>query len=355
MLEAKKKSAPEQLAKVVAAAETSDHTRRIAESLINADRSAVILGVLAETLPGYADLRALSIAIADAAGATPGCLTHGANSAGAWLTGFVPYRRTGKDSATQPGMTAVDMFKNPLSVYLLLNLEAELDAWNSKQAVSALRAAKTTVVLTSFVSHAMKDYADVLLPVGNFGETAGSFVNLEGTLQTFAGASQPFAESRPAWKVLRVIGNALDLEGFEYLSQQDVLQDALREIGEIKIEPMKLPQRTVAVNGNGKGHGMVRVSSFGLYSGDMLVRRAEPLQATRDGKNARRVCLSLEDAERIGVRDEDHVLLKADGVSVKFPVRVDEHLVTGNIWTTAGYEESTNFDGRYGEVQVERA
>ncbi|MEE8119222.1 MAG: NADH-quinone oxidoreductase subunit NuoG [Gammaproteobacteria bacterium] len=354
VLEVAQKSAPKTLELTLAKAETSDSSKRIAESLVKADRSAVILGVLAESLPDYANLRAISTAIADAVGAVPGCLTHGSNSAGGWLTGAVPHRDAGGGTTENSGMTAGEMFTKPLDVYLLLNLEAELDAWNGKQAVSALRSANSTIVLTTFVTDAMKDYADVLLPIGGFGETAGSFINLEGKVQSFTGASEPFAESRPAWKVLRVIGNALDLDGFDFLSQEEVLQAALDAIGEFKTERPKIPVRDISVNGKDNSNGMYRMSGFGLYSGDMLVRRALPLQATRDASDARKVSLSREDADRIGVRDNDKVLLKSGGVSVKFSVRVDDNQVTGNVWVTSGYDEGTNFDGRFGEVQVER-
>jgi NADH-quinone oxidoreductase subunit G len=82
------------------------------------------------------------------------------------------------------------------------------------------------VVLTPFKSQAMLDYAAVLLPVSPFSETSGTFVNTEGRVQSFFAAAKPLGEARPAWKVLRVLGNLLEQAGFDYNSSEDVRAEA---------------------------------------------------------------------------------------------------------------------------------
>jgi NADH-quinone oxidoreductase subunit G len=101
------------------------------------------------------------------------------------------------------------MFAQPRQAYLLHGVEADLDCHHPQQAVAALKAAALVVMLTPFADGAARDYADVLLPVAPFTETSGSFVNTEGRLQSFTGVVRPLGDSRPAWKVLRVLGNLL--------------------------------------------------------------------------------------------------------------------------------------------------
>ena len=65
--------------------------------------------------------------------------------------------------------------------------------------------------------------SDVLLPIAPFTETSGSFVNAEGRVQGFHAVVKPLGETRPAWKVLRVLANLLGVPGFDFESSTDVL------------------------------------------------------------------------------------------------------------------------------------
>ncbi|MEO7774664.1 MAG: NADH-quinone oxidoreductase subunit NuoG, partial [Steroidobacteraceae bacterium] len=194
-------------------ARPGDAHRAIAAALKSGTRRAIWLGALALRHPDYSGLLARASALAQATGARLGVLAEGANAAGAWLAGAVP------DGV---GRNARQMFETGLPGYLLLNLEPWADSVYGSAALKSLRGAKSVVAITPYASEQLKEIATVLLPMGSFAETSGTYVNLEGIWQSFAGAAQPVGESRPGWKVLRVLANHLDLNGFEYQSSEEV-------------------------------------------------------------------------------------------------------------------------------------
>ncbi|RAG59943.1 hypothetical protein DN536_40305, partial [Burkholderia multivorans] len=67
--------------------------------------------------------------------------------------------------------------------------------------------------------------------IAPFTETDGTVVNAEGTVQSFNGVVRPLGETRPAWKVLRVLGSLLGLPNFEYETAEEVRLAALGEAG----------------------------------------------------------------------------------------------------------------------------
>ena len=177
----------------------------IAASLLCGERKAVLLGNAAAQHPQAGGAAGAGQWIAAQTGATVGFLGEAANTVGAQLVGAMP---------GAGGLNAGQMLAQPLQGLLLLDVEPVLDAADAAAARAALRAAEMVVALTSFKDAAVEN-ADVLLPIAPFTETAGSFVNAEGRAQSFHGVVKPLGETRPAWKVLRVLGNLLGLPGFE--------------------------------------------------------------------------------------------------------------------------------------------
>jgi NADH-quinone oxidoreductase subunit G len=152
------------------------------------------------------------------------------------------------------------------------------------KALDSLRAARFVVAATPFVSDELKSVAHVLLPIGTFAETSGTYVNLDGQWQSFTGAAQPVGESRPGWKVLRVLGNLLGLEGFDALSSEDV-RNALRQLVERNARPLAAVPGSVAAIVDGP----VAVTDLPMYQVDAIVRRATALQRTREARAYRKV------------------------------------------------------------------
>ena len=190
--------------------------KRIAQALRNAERAAVLVGPLVNSHPEASRLRALAAYVAESSGASYGSLSDGANAAGAWLAGVLPHRGPGGKSAPAAGLAAAEMLAAKLSAYLTLGIEPELDCADGAQALSALGAAECVVSLTAFRTEAMMEYAHVLLPTAPFAETSGTYVNMEGAWQSMTGAVTPPGEARPAWKILRVLGNLFRARGLRF-------------------------------------------------------------------------------------------------------------------------------------------
>ncbi|MCX7037499.1 MAG: NADH-quinone oxidoreductase subunit NuoG [Proteobacteria bacterium] len=248
---------------------TAEHLQ-VVDSLKSKERKAIWLGALAQRHPAFGALRGLAAELAALTGATLGILAEGANAAGAHLAGAVP------DAGA---LNAGQMLTSSLHSYVLLGVEPQADSL-SASAAAAMAGARFVVALTPYASDELKAVATVMLPIGSFAETSGTYVSLEGRWQSFGGAAQPVGESRPAWKVLRVLGNLLGLQGFAQSTSEEVLAEA-RAAADGAV-PQAVPQ--------GGGVAAIAadaaVTDVPLYQIDALVRRAPALQATRDGMQA---------------------------------------------------------------------
>jgi NADH-quinone oxidoreductase subunit G len=275
---------PEQLATVVRGATVTDAHRGAVQALLTGTRRAVWLGALAGRHPAFADLRALAAALARLTGASFGRISEGANAAGAYLAGAVPHRTAGAKPLTQPGLAAREMWAKPLRAYVLFGgVEPGIDTLDP-EAQRTLAQAEFVVAITPFASEEVKRIAHVLLPIGTFAETSGTYVNCEGIWQSQAGAATPVGAARPGWKVLRVLGNLLNLPRFEYLSSEEVLAE-LRAACEGLAPAIYAGTHGVQPPGNGARLAPpVTVADVPMYQVDALVRRAVSLQRTRDGR-----------------------------------------------------------------------
>ncbi|HEX6929941.1 MAG TPA: NADH-quinone oxidoreductase subunit NuoG [Gammaproteobacteria bacterium] len=341
------KTLPANLKKLLAGVKASEAMQNAAQQLLDGTECAVILGDLAESHPQFADLKALAAAIAEMSGASFGLLAGGANSAGGWLAGAIP---------SEDGLNARDMFAKPRKAYLLLGVEPEMDCWDGAETLKALRQADKVVVLTSFVTDTMKAYADVLLPIGTLGETAGSYINAEGTWQSFGGASKPVGEVRPAWKVLRVLGNLLNVADFDYMAPTDVTEAARAAIVERGGEPVaNTPAFTHELRQATKREGLLRVAETALYGTDSLVRRASSLQVTADAKRQAAVNISAADAERLGMSEGMYVTVRQGACEAILPVHVDAGVVDGSVFIASGVAATGTLGPRVGIVELAKA
>ena len=269
---------PEHLAAAVSAAQVNDSHRALAATLQSGERRAIWLGALVLRHPAFAELRALAAALAQITGATLGVLAEGANAAGAYLAGAVPHREAGGEARRTPGLAAPQMLGQPLKSYVLFGgVEPWIDSLDSR-ARKALSAAERLVAITPFASETLREVAHVILPIATFAETSGTYVNLEGVWQSFAGVASPLGEARPAWKVLRVLGNLLTLGGFEYQSSEEVRDELRRLCGDAA--PGVYEGRH-SVNDTTPSGSVVDVN---MYQVDAIVRRAPSLQRTGEGR-----------------------------------------------------------------------
>ncbi len=268
---------PETITDICDGVTASAGQERIARSLHDAGNAIVMTGLIAGRHAASSAIRALVAAICEATGAQHGTLSEGANSAGAHLAGVLPHRARMGAARSESGMTAADMLAQSLDVTMLLGLEPE-DLTCVSDAESALAEHKFVVALTPFASEALERSANLMLPIGTFAETSGTYVNCEGRWQSFAGVANPVAEARPAWKVLRVLGNLLEAEGFEYLSTDEILAEFSELAGDVSPNNAYNGDSVIAApNGADDPAAVVDVP---IYQVDPVVRRAAALQLT---------------------------------------------------------------------------
>ncbi len=238
------------------------------EALQGDGAALILLGHIALRHTQYAGIRQLAARLAADTGATLGLITEGANSAGLSLAGVLPHRLAGGRPAPAPGMDAGAMRARPPAGLLMLNIEPAFDVAGAPEVPGEF-----VVSLSSYDTLALRAQAHVILPIGTFAETAGTYVNAEGRWQVFEGAATPVGESRPAWKVLRVLGNLLDQPGFGHESAAQVLDEARQAIGEVAVGRW-LPVGEPAV---ASGHLEAMGMAVPMHGVDPVVRRATAL------------------------------------------------------------------------------
>ena len=317
-------------------------TGAILESLASGKDVGVLLGNFAQHHPQGAALHRLAAELAQILGARLGFLGEAANSVGGYLAGAVPF-------GTPTGLDARRMLAEPRRAYLLWNTEPELDCHNPRQALTAMRAAQFVVALSPF-RHRATEYAHVLLPIAAFAETAGTFVSMEGRAQSFQAAVKPPAETRPGWKVLRVLGGLLGLQGFEYDSP-DQVKDAALDGRDIAAALSNAPASALAAVP--ASTGIQRIAEVPIYSADALVRRSEPLQKTRDARPpAARMAPALMD--RLGLAEGDRVRVAQDGGEATLPVQADAGVPPGCVRIAAAHPLTAGLGDMFGAVTLER-
>ncbi|SFC01530.1 NADH dehydrogenase subunit G [Cupriavidus sp. OV038] len=320
-----------------------DAAAKLAEALLSGERRAVFLGNEAVRHPQFSALHALAQWIATETGATLGFLTEAANTVGGYIAGALPQ---------QGGANAQAMLDTPRKAYIVLNAEPEFDTADARKALAALNQAGTVVVLSPFRSEAAMQYADVILPVTPFTETAGTFVNAEGTPQSFNGVVRALGESRPGWKVLRVLGNLLDVPGFDFDTAEAVREEVLaKPVAPQLNNTTDAPIRVTAAAVN----GIERIADVPIYHADPIVRRADSLQLTAAARRAMQVALSSDLFDKLGVQVGDPVRVTQGEGSVVLPAALEITLPANTVRVPAATVAAATLGALYGNVTVEKA
>lgn len=320
-----------------------DAAAKLAEALLSGERRAVFLGNEAVRHPQFSALHALAQWIATETGATLGFLTEAANTVGGYIAGALPQ---------QGGANAQAMLDTPRKAYIVLNAEPEFDTADARKALAALNQAGTVVVLSPFRSEAAMQYADVILPVTPFTETAGTFVNAEGTPQSFNGVVRALGESRPGWKVLRVLGNLLDVPGFDFDTAEAVREEVLaKPVAPQLNNTTDAPIRVTAAAAN----GIERIADVPIYHADPIVRRADSLQLTAAARRALQVALSSDLFDKLGVQVGDPVRVTQGEGSVVLPAALEITLPANTVRVPAATVAAATLGALYGNVTVEKA
>jgi len=323
--------------------EVGNEAAAIAKSLAEGKNVAVLLGNFAQQHPQAAQLQLLAQQIAALAGGRFGFLGEAANSVGGYLAQTIPGTK---------GLNAAAMLDDPRKAYLLLNTEPELDCANPQQAMIAMNAADLVVALSAY-KHQAKDYADVLLPITPFSETSGTFVSTEGRVQSFKGAVKPHGEARPAWKVLRVLGNLLNVPGFTYDSSEQVRDEVLGN-ADLSAKLNNTLQGITLQVASGSAGSLQRIAEVPIYTADAVVRRADSLQKTSDAA-APRVVMHSDELAKLGVQPGEQVKVSQGKGSISLTAVADNKLPRGTARVAAGHAATAALGAMFGTIKVERA
>jgi len=323
--------------------EAGEAAKAIAASLNTGDESipaVVLLGNSVAHHPQAAALHAAAQWIAEQTGAKFGYLTEAANTVGGYLVGA-----TSKNAAK--------LFSEPKKAYVLLNAEPELDAANPQQARAALDSAEMVVVMSAF-QHGF-DYADVLLPISPFSETSGTFVNCEGRAQSFNGTVKPAGDTRPAWKVLRVLGNLLGLTGFEYETSESIRDELFgKGVTDLSAKLNNVSKSALSAATYGTDGALERVTDVPIYFADPIARRSEPLLRTADS-NAPLVQLPSALAEKLGVVAGNKVKVSQGSGSAILVAGIDARLPSNAVRVAASHAATSTLGAMFGAITVEKA
>lgn len=346
---------PKSLNDLLAGVKIWDNSQAMAESLAGlgkdvdlvSPRTGIFLGNIAQHHPRFTELYSLAEAIASLCGATFGILPSAANSTGAHLVGAIP---------SGNGLNAKDMLTAPRQAYLLINVEPELDCHNAAQASHAMAQAECVVALTAYKSAALNN-AHVLLPIAPFTETSGTFMSMEGRVQSFAAVTKALGECRPGWKVLRVLGNTLGFSGFDYDSSEQVkdaifggekpsavvwrsLNNNLRELIEIVVKI--------------KTDCLQRLGEIPQYQVDGIVRRSPPLQKARS-KTPPTAAMHADQLAKLGLQDGQQVLVRQGEGSALLLAKSDNRLPLGVVRVIAADAATVALGDLMGEITVQAA
>jgi NADH-quinone oxidoreductase subunit G len=322
--------------------EAHDAAKGIADQLLSGERKAVLLGNAAVQHPQASTLLALAHWIGAQCGASVGVFGEAANSIGAQWARVLP---------GPSGLHAGQMLSQPMKALLLLNVEPVHDAADPAAARAALEGSGLVVALTPFLDAAV-DNADVLLPIAPFSETAGTFVNAEGRAQSFHGVVKGYGESRPAWKVLRVLANLLGLPGFDHDSSESVRDEALA--GADAATRLSNEPASAALAEAPALRGLERVADVPIYCADALVRRAASLQATRD---ARPPAVGLPSVlwSQLGLSAGAKVRVAQGAAAAILPAEESPSLAPTAVRIAAGHAHTASLGAMFGAVTVEKA
>jgi len=352
ILKAKKAKPPAPLKDILKGLKKSKLAEKIATNLMNAENALVLLGTYAINHPSASVLSALATVISENSNVRLGYLSAGANAAGAWLMGVLPHRGVAGELLEKNGEHAHGMLEDPCKAYFLMGLEPEFDTEDPALAQSALSKAEFVVSLSPYANEQMREVADVILPVGSFTETSGTFVNVEGRWQGFSATISPLGDSRPAWKVLRMLGSLADLDGFEFVTDLEILNEVKERFGDQAAFTSHSRIQTDLVMPVTPNGDFMRITDTALYGVDAIVRRAKALQKTHDALDV--AYMNTADAKSKGVSDSEKISLSQNGKEAEATLIIDERIPKGCVVVPMGTPSSAKLGPSFGSIEISK-
>ncbi len=336
---------PEELQKLLIGLTPNDTSKAIAAAL-QAPTAAIVSGALCENHPEAALLRTLTHWLSKLSGARVLRLTSGANSAGASLTGMLPHRAAAGKVVEPAGLDVHAALDAKLKGYFLMGVEPGFDFANPHCARQSMLAAEFVVVLSAWDDESIQDYANVILPIGPYAETSGTYINVDGLWQTVKGALTPPGEARPSWKILRVLANILHVDGFEYASTEDVLTEIKTWVGmmhETSYKPF-YPESLPVIR-----HDLVRVGEWPLYRVDGIVRHAPQLQNCGSAEDA---CIRVNPVTAKRLQLDAQATVSQGDIEITLPLKYDERIAPDVIWVANAMPETVDLGHAFAAITI---
>ena len=268
----------------------------IARGLHEREPSRVLFGDHAVRHPAASLLRRIARFIAQACGGSFDEMPQGANGGAAWRVGCVPHRGPAGASVRVGLAVNAALHAKPRAL-VLYGAEVPEDFANGAAAQQALSGAEFVLAFAAYVNPALAAHANVLLPIGLTPEIDGSYVNVDGTVQTVAAGAKLPGEARAGWRVLRALGAQLNLAGFDaidfaavHAAVRPLLEGGNVEPGAAAASPAPMAA----------GEGFVVQQYLPIYRVDSVVRRAPALQGTVLGEDGA-LRVHPEDALALGI------------------------------------------------------
>jgi len=301
----------------------------------------LVLGQLATQHRAAAELRTIGSWIALNCGVQIAVIPE-ANSAAGWLAGCIPHRGVRARAIGAPGRNAAAMSRDPLAACALFGLEPSLDYASPASLDRLLNGVEFVLSFSAFRS-GVPFAADIALPLVPFTENSGTFINLEGKQQVSFPAIAPTGQARPGWKILRVLGNMLELDGFDYVKLEEVTgeiaipdRESLYQLNDSLVKPL---DSATANNTPISGTMFERILDIPIYSTDATVRRANSLQRTQDSLDSA-TYLHPQKLAELGLEVGTIITVRSEEGIAELPVQADDRLLTTCAYIPAGRNET---------------
>jgi NADH-quinone oxidoreductase subunit G len=315
--------------------------QNVALQLSNAMNAILFVGELINHQPQASTMRALARLIAELSHSRLVVLPTANSNA----------HRVAETLPVSKGLNARQSWERTLRSYVMMGFDPMLDTAQPTVVHDALRRASFVVSISSFDNDWVRQYANVILPMACFAETSGTFIGVDQRRQHFAGAVAPRGNSRPGWKILRVLGNISKLKGFDYISSQDVVD----EIESSLRTTVKKGKRTFIPDTLALESDLMLISEVGIYRSDSLVRHSQALQQTPENLAYGLARINSKEADRRGLDMQHEVVIRQDERQITVPLEIDDNIADGCIYLAAATVQSAQLGSLFSQVQVSRA
>ena len=334
-LSTKYKINSEVIKNLLKAAKPSNEAKRIAKSLLSNKSKAIFLGHQILHLDDGDNIKLVAMHIAQAVGATFGLIPGYANSVG-----------LNELNLNTDNISADKILSQSKEAYIMMNFDPLYDYHSPKKINSALKKAKFNLAISPYISDSFKEF-DVVLPMTPFTETSGTFINMEKTIQSFSAVTPPVGQSRPGWKILRVLANFLQLEGFSYDSSEEVKTDAMIEMdkkNEFSLKDFK-PSNIE--------RGLEVLNVVRANDSDMIVRRATSLH---QNKNKDQSCCLINPTTMLeeGLIEGQKIKISSSEAEILINVKADDNVCL-NAVVIYGKQDETFILGMHNKVKIKKA